>query len=58
MSAGKYGTLYVETEALLAAQEGDLAEVQRLVQEMLPGERRELHIACERLMSTIEWCGT
>lgn len=57
MSAGKYGTPYVESEAILAAQEADLAEVQRLVKDMLPGERRALFAACERLMDVINWTG-
>jgi hypothetical protein len=48
-----YGTKFVESEAILAAQAGDVAEVQRLAATMLPGELRELATACDRLLAEI-----
>lgn len=49
-----YGTKFVESEAILAAQEGDVASVQRIVEDMLPGERANLRTACERLIDIID----
>lgn len=43
------GTSYVETEAILAAQEADTETLEALVTDMLPGERRRLAEACKRL---------
>lgn len=48
-----YGTNFVESEAILAAQEDDMAEVFRIVAGMLPGERRALLVATERLASVL-----
>jgi soluble cytochrome b562 len=42
-------TPFLETNALLAAQEGQLDEAWRLVQEMYPNERRRLAEACDEL---------
>lgn len=47
----KYGTNYLETEALLAAQEGDQEELDRLLAQMLPGELTNLSNAAENLSS-------
>lgn len=49
----KYGTPFVESEAILAAQENDLAEVDRLVAGMLPNELRALYEACEAVQVSI-----
>jgi hypothetical protein len=49
-----YGTRFQETEAILAAQEGDMAEVERIVREMPPGERQALFNAASRLAYTIK----
>lgn len=42
-------TPFIESNALLAIQEGDLAEVRRLVAELLPNERRLLAAAATNL---------
>lgn len=43
---GKYDTQFAESEAILAAGESDLAEVQRLARRMHLGERQALADAC------------
>ncbi|MEV0382358.1 hypothetical protein [Nonomuraea sp. NPDC050643] len=48
-----YGTKFAETEALLAAQMGDKETLRELVEEMLPGERADLHRACGLLADEI-----
>ena len=50
----KYGTTYVESEAILAAQAEDHDEVERIVAEMLPGERRALSAACYRVLDYLQ----
>jgi hypothetical protein len=50
---GKYDTRFAESEAILAAGEGDLAEVQRLARRMHPSERRALINACDFLSETL-----
>lgn len=50
--SGGYGTGYDETEALLAAMDGDDAEVRRRVADMTFGERDELGRAL-RMLSTV-----
>lgn len=42
-------TPFIEANAILAMQAGDLEEVRRLVSELLPGERRELAAAAANL---------
>ena len=42
-------TPFIESNAILAMQSGDLEEVRRLVSELLPGERRELANAATNL---------
>lgn len=49
MSINKYGTPFVESEALLALQCEDFAHAYRLISQMLPQERYELAVAAERL---------
>lgn len=44
---------FVEAQAVIAAQEGDIAELDRLVGEMLPGERSALAVACFRLLDAL-----
>lgn len=51
MAAGTYGTNYTETEALLAVQSEDEDEARRIIDDMLPGERRRLAAAASRLAS-------
>jgi len=53
MTTSKYGTTFVESEAILASQADDAVEVERLLGSMLPGERRELSSACYRLLDAI-----
>jgi hypothetical protein len=48
-----YGTQFVESELILAAQAGDAATVARLVKEMLPNERKELGMAAAQLVSIL-----
>lgn len=48
-----YGTPYVETEAILAAQERDDDTLRDLFAGMLPGEKRRLVAACEYLAGEI-----
>lgn len=48
---GKYGTPFTESEALLAVTAEDAAEAQRIINEMLPNERRALMRACDMLSS-------
>jgi hypothetical protein len=38
----KYGTMFQETEALLAASENDMGELNQILGEMLPGEIQSL----------------
>lgn len=45
----KYGTNFLETEAILAAQEGDEETLKRILDEMLPGELRSLATAADFL---------
>lgn len=51
-------TPFIEANAILAMQQGDLEEVRRLVQELLPGERRELAAAATNLadLCNPEYC--
>lgn len=42
-------TPFIESNALLAMQAGDLEEVRRLIADMLPGERAELAAAAMNL---------
>lgn len=51
-------TPFLEANAILAMQEGDLAEVRRIVAELLPGERRMLAQAAASLaeLCTPETC--
>lgn len=44
---------FVEAQAILAAQEADTAELDRLVREMLPGERAKLAVAALRLLDAL-----
>lgn len=44
---------FVECQAILAAQEADTAELDRLVAAMLPGERQQLADGCHRLINAI-----
>jgi hypothetical protein len=44
---------FVEAQAIIAAQEGDIAELDRLVAGMLPGERVELAVASFRLLDAL-----
>lgn len=44
---------FVECQVILAAQEADLAEVDRLLATMLPHERQLLADGCQRLIDTI-----
>ncbi len=45
-----YGTPFLESEALLAAQSGDLVDARKIVEKMLGPERDELELACARLI--------
>lgn len=49
MNESVYGTNFLETEAILAAQDDNHGELSRLVEQMLPGERASLAHAAERL---------
>ena len=49
-----YGTPFVESEAILAAQQYDNDTLFRLVEDMLPNERASLRGACRRLMGAID----
>jgi hypothetical protein len=51
---GAYGTNHPESEAILAAEQGDADTLIRLITDMLPGERRELAAAATTL-SSILW---
>jgi hypothetical protein len=51
--ASKYGTNFVESEALLAAASDDEEEMQRILQTMLPTERTSLLAACNFLSIAI-----
>lgn len=42
-------TPFLEANAILAMQEGDLAEVRRIISELLPSERRTLAAAAANL---------
>jgi hypothetical protein len=53
VSDNKYGTMFLETEALLAITEEDFAHAARLIEQMLPGERSRLANAADELASLI-----
>ncbi len=53
---GQYGTNYLESEAILAAQEGDEEEVRKILKKMLPNELRKLGKASNQLGYLIEEC--
>lgn len=46
-------TKFSESNALLAALDEDGAEVERILAELLPGERAKLFQACDMLMGRI-----
>jgi hypothetical protein len=48
-----YGTNFVESEAILAAQADDADTLARLVADMLPGERRSLALAATSLTNVL-----
>lgn len=52
---GKYSDSpqFAETQALVAALEGDEEELERLVKDMYRGERRKLADACEMVSNTV-----
>jgi hypothetical protein len=47
--AGKYGTSFTESEALLAIINEDSEHAEKIVNDMLPNERRLLVMACDEL---------
>ena len=49
-----YGTPFVETEALLAAQDGNTDRLHQLLGDMLPSERTDLQRTCVRLAEQID----
>lgn len=48
-----YGTDYLETEAILAAQDGNIVELKRILEKMSPDERRRLARASDTLSAHI-----
>ncbi len=50
----KYGTRFLESEAILAAQENDMVYLREMAGELLPGERRMLSNAAQRLMDMLD----
>ena len=57
MPESKYGTGYLESEMVLAARAGDWEEVDRLVNEMLPQEARNLRRALSEVSIYLEFRG-
>lgn len=53
MDEPRYGTPFIETEALLAASEGDDEELERLLGLMSETTRRELRASCQHLAARI-----
>ena len=49
----KYGTKFTESEIILAAQAEDYDELNRLVENLLPNEKRELENACDRVKDAL-----
>ncbi len=50
----RYGTRFVETEALLAVMNGDQRTAYRLISDMLPGERVEFGQQLHLLINLVE----
>lgn len=50
----KYGTNFQETEAILAAQEGDTKYLSEVLAGMLPGERARLGEAADLLSDMVD----
>lgn len=53
----KYGTLYIESDMVLAAQAGDWEEVESLVQKLTPVEARKLRRALLEISGYLEFRG-
>lgn len=49
-----YGTPFMESEAILAAQQEDLETVDVVLDAMLEGEREFLRRGCKRLIDAID----
>lgn len=51
-------TPFIEANVVLAAQENEITEVDRLLGELLPNERRSLYAACERVLDRLDIINT
>jgi acetylglutamate kinase len=44
-------TGFLESDALLTVQEGDIEEAEKILEELYPGELKKLEAACDALSS-------